>query len=159
MFTITINFTHFLFLFTFKNVATRKFHITYMTCIKTSIKLCWVAVLNSGQLPEHTTLLTLPSYFSTPITYSSRKWLSFSFLCLLFCSWTFTLQATFSPGWCSSVDWVQAANKGVTGSIPSQGTCLDCGLWARSLKRGAQEATRHWCFSPSLSPSLPCLYK
>ena len=29
------------------------------------------------------------------------------------------------------------------------------GLWARSLVGGAQEATTHWCFSPSLSPSLP----
>ena len=30
------------------------------------------------------------------------------------------------PGWCSSVDWVQAANQRVAGSIPSQGTCLRC---------------------------------
>ena len=33
----------------------------------------------------------------------------------------------YSPGWCSSVDWAQAANQRVTGSIPSQGTCLGCG--------------------------------
>ena len=30
------------------------------------------------------------------------------------------------PGWCGSVDWARAANLRVTGSIPSQGTCLGC---------------------------------
>ena len=40
---------------------------------------------------------------------------------------------TISPGCCGSVDWALAgteswlANYGVTGSIPSQGTCLGCG--------------------------------
>ena len=29
------------------------------------------------------------------------------------------------------------------------------GLQARSLVGGTREATTHWCFSPSLSPSLP----
>ena len=37
-------------------------------------------------------------------------------------------------------------NQRVTTSIPSEGTCLDCGV--RSLVRGTWEATSHWCFSP-----------
>ena len=52
----------------------------------------------------------------------------------------------------SSVDWAWAANQRVTGSIPSQGTCLGCG--ARSPVRAMWEATTHWCVSPSLAPSL-----
>ena len=43
------------------------------------------------------------------------------------------------------VQWMecQPVNQRVNGSIPSQGTCLG---W---------EANTHWCFSISLSPSLP----
>ena len=33
------------------------------------------------------------------------------------------------------------------------------GLWARSPVRGVQEAITHWCFPPSLSPSLPLSLK
>ena len=33
------------------------------------------------------------------------------------------------------------------------------GLWARSLVWGTREATTHWYFSPSLSPSLPLSLK
>ena len=57
------------------------------------------------------------------------------------------------PGWCSSVDWVPACEpKGCrfdsqSGHIP--------GVWARSQVGGAWEATTHWHFHPSLSPSLP----
>ena len=40
----------------------------------------------------------------------------------------------------------------VSGSIPSQGTCL--GFGPRPLWGGMQEATTHQCFSPSLSLSL-----
>ena len=36
-----------------------------------------------------------------------------------------------SPGWCSSVDWVQTAKQRIAGSIPSQGTCLGCELGPR----------------------------
>ena len=32
-----------------------------------------------------------------------------------------------SPGWCSSVDWVWAANQRITSLIPNQGICLECG--------------------------------
>ena len=49
------------------------------------------------------------------------------------------------------------AKQRVAGSIPSQGTCLGCR--ARSLGGGAWEATTHWCFSPSLSPSPPFYLK
>ena len=38
------------------------------------------------------------------------------------------------------------------GSIPSQGTCLGCR--PGFLVKGVQEATIHWCFSPSVSLSL-----
>ena len=50
--------------------------------------------------------------------------------------------------------WIECwpMNQRVTSSIPSQGICL-VGSYG-----GTQEATTHWCFSPSLSPSLaPCL--
>ena len=62
-----------------------------------------------------------------------------------------------SPGWCGSVDWVL--------------TCEPRGHWfdsqsghmpwlqARSPVGGMWEATTHWCFSPSLSPSLPLSLK
>ena len=49
------------------------------------------------------------------------------------------------------------ANGKVAGSFPSQGTCLGC--WARSPVGGMWKATTHWCFSPSLSPSLPLSLK
>ena len=58
-----------------------------------------------------------------------------------------------SPGWCGSVDWVQACEpKGrwfdsQSGHMP--------GLQARSPVGGTKEATTHWCFSPSLSPPFP----
>ena len=57
-----------------------------------------------------------------------------------------------SPAWCVSVDWVLAYEpKGClfnsqSGHVP--------GLQPRSPVGGTQEATTHWCFSPSLSPSL-----
>ena len=55
--------------------------------------------------------------------------------------------------WYGSMDWALASEpKGhqfnsQSGHIP--------GLQVRSPVRGAQEETTHWCFSPSLSPSLP----
>ena len=54
----------------------------------------------------------------------------------------------------SLTQWIECwpANQRVTGSIPSQGTCLGCR--PRSPVEGTWEATTHWCFSPSLSPSL-----
>ena len=39
----------------------------------------------------------------------------------------------------------------VIGSIPGQGTCLGC---RPGPQYGTQEATTHWCFSPSLPLSL-----
>ena len=65
--------------------------------------------------------------------------------------------SNFSPGWCGSVDWVTAREpKGLwfnsqSGHMP--------GLRARSPVRSTQEGTTHWCFSPSLSPSLPLCLK
>ena len=60
-------------------------------------------------------------------------------------------------GWCGSVDWGPAWEpKGhwfnsQSGHMP--------GLHTRSPVWGAQEATTHWHFSPSLSPSLPPVKK
>ena len=57
-------------------------------------------------------------------------------------------------GWLSGLS-LQIKER-VIGLIPSQGTCLGCRpgslVWL-------QEATTHWCFSPSLSPSLPLCLK
>ena len=67
------------------------------------------------------------------------------------------LKIKISPGWCDSVDWVPAGEpKGCwfnsqSGHMP--------GLRARSPVGGAWEATTHWCFSPSLSPSFPLFLK
>ena len=46
----------------------------------------------------------------------------------------------------------------VTGSIPSQGTCLGCEFGPQSgcvQEQLISVSLSHWCFSPSLSPSLP----
>ena len=61
------------------------------------------------------------------------------------------------PSWV--VEWIecQPVNQSVASSIPSQGTCLGCG--ARSPVSGTWEATTHWCFSPSFSPSLTLCLK
>ena len=57
------------------------------------------------------------------------------------------------PGWCSSVGWAQACKpKGHW--FNSQSEHMP-GLWARPSVGSTQEATTHWYFSPSLSPSLP----
>ena len=62
-----------------------------------------------------------------------------------------------SPGCCGSVDWVLAWEpkcrqlNSQSGHIPW--------LQARSPVGGTQEATTHWCFSPSLFPSLPLSLK
>ena len=56
-------------------------------------------------------------------------------------------------------EWIELwpANHGVPESIPSQGICLGFSL-VRSPVRGTREEAKHWCFSPSLSSSLPlCL--
>ena len=63
----------------------------------------------------------------------------------------------YFPGWCSSVNWAQAWDpegrsfNSRSGHMP--------GLWARSPVGGVWEATTHWYFSPSLSPSLPLTLK
>ena len=51
--------------------------------------------------------------------------------------------------------WIECplAHQRVAGPIPSLGHTP--GLWVRSPVGGAQEKTTHWCFSPSISPSLP----
>ena len=59
----------------------------------------------------------------------------------------------FCPGWCGSVAWVPAFDpkshwfNSQSRNIPR--------LQARPPVGGAREATTHWCFSPSLSPSFP----
>ena len=61
------------------------------------------------------------------------------------------------PGWCSSVDWVQAcAPKGC--QHDSQSRHMP-GLQARSPVGSMWEATTHWCFFPSFSLSLPLYLK
>ena len=63
----------------------------------------------------------------------------------------------YSPGWCSSMDWVLAFEpKG--GWFDSQSEHM-LGLQARFPLWGMEEATTHWCFSPSLCPSLPLSLK
>ena len=58
--------------------------------------------------------------------------------------------------WCGSADWEPACEPKGGQFDPQSGRMP--GLWARSPVGGAWEATTHWCFSPSLSPSLPlCL--
>ena len=55
------------------------------------------------------------------------------------------------------MDWVPACEP--------KGHCLSSpwghmpGLWDRSPARGAWKAATHWCFSPSLAPSLPLCLK
>ena len=56
-------------------------------------------------------------------------------------------------GWWGSVDWVLAC-KARGCQFDSQSGHMP-GLWARSLVGGTHKATTHWCFSPSLSSSLP----
>ena len=62
-----------------------------------------------------------------------------------------------SPGWCGSVDWGLAYEPkdrwfdSQSGHVP--------GLQARSPVGGVWETTTPWCFSCSLSPSLPLSLK
>ena len=58
--------------------------------------------------------------------------------------------------WCGSVDWAWAC-KPKGRQFNSQSGHIS-GLQARSLERGAWEATTHWCFSPFLL-SFPSLKK
>ena len=54
------------------------------------------------------------------------------------------------PGWCGSVAEWHPVKQRVTGSIPSQGTCLDCGPGpSRGRTRG-----HYILMFPSLSPFL-----
>ena len=63
----------------------------------------------------------------------------------------------YCPGWCGSVDWLRSCEPrgrwlhSQPGHMP--------GLWARSPAGGVWEASTHWCFSPSLSLSLPLCLK
>ena len=52
--------------------------------------------------------------------------------------------------------WIELwpANQRVASSIPSQSTCLGCRPGPQ-WEGGMWEATTHWHFSPSLSPSFP----
>ena len=57
-----------------------------------------------------------------------------------------------SPGWCGSVHWVLACEP--EGCWFDSQTRHKPGLYTRSPVGGLWEATSHWCFFPSLSPSL-----
>ena len=57
------------------------------------------------------------------------------------------------PGWCGSVDWAPDC-KPKGREFNSQSEHMP-GLQAGSPVGGAQVATTQWCFSSSLSPSLP----
>ena len=61
------------------------------------------------------------------------------------------------PGWCGSVDWVPAC-KARALWFDSQSGHMP-GLQARPPVGDMWEATTHWCFFPSLSPSLPLSLK
>ena len=65
-------------------------------------------------------------------------------LCLL-------INPSNSPGWCSSMDWVQTVNERVTGLIPRQGTCLGC----RPGPSGGYVRVNHTLTFLSLFFSLP----
>ena len=57
------------------------------------------------------------------------------------------------------VVWLSGLSaKGLSCQFDSQSGHMP-GLWARSPVGGAPEATIHWCFSPSLSPSFPLSLK
>ena len=90
--------------------------------------------------------------FSDPHILPFWKW-SVRPLSFRQCLSQFTLESFFSPGWCSSVDWVPACKpKGHqfyswSGHMP--------GLQARSPVEGVWEATTHWCISLSFSFPSP----
>ena len=68
-----------------------------------------------------------------------------------------TLTVSYS-GWCRPVDGVLVCKLKVTSSIPSQGTC-GLGPQLRVCEKQLIDVSLvHWCFSLSLSPSLPSLF-
>ena len=72
----------------------------------------------------------------------------------LFC---FLKNIMLSPGWCGSVDWMSTWEpRGHWFNPQSEYTP---GLRAMSPVWGVWEATAHWCFPPSLSPSVPLCLK
>ena len=88
-----------------------------------------------------------------------------SFHCICLCAFLSTLKVLhhhfrneeISPGWCSSMDWVRACKP--KGHQFNSQSGHRPGLRARSPVGCTWEATTHWCFSPSLSPSLPLSVK
>ena len=67
------------------------------------------------------------------------------------------LKTVYVPGWHSSVDWVRACEP-KSCQLDSQSGHMP-GLQARSPVGGTGDTTTHWCFTPSLSPSLPLSLK
>ena len=92
-------------------------------------------------------------YERQQINVSLSHWCFLFFPSLPFSLKIKSFKRNMSPGWCGSVDWTldwEAKGRwfnSQSGHMP--------GLQARSPVRGAWEATIHWCYSPSLSPSLP----
>ena len=130
---------------------------------------CWVQSSNSHVAANLSTALrkppSLPDFccFIRPLYFRYTK---SSTLCVCLSCVNKFLPYTFGghvkiepnhPGSCGSVDWVLAYEpKGHrfhsrSGHMP--------GLRARSMVGGTWEVTTHWCFSPSLSPSLPLFLK
>ena len=97
----------------------------------------------------------VPSMFYTSIHLFLPSFCSVTFFMFFNfnCSFGFLNFNYINPGWCGSVDWMLAC-KPKGHQFNSQSRHMP-GLQARSPVRGTQEATTHWCFSPSLSPSLP----
>ena len=84
----------------------------------------------------------------------NRHQLSHSIFWVSSTGWNlFPFTGDFSPGWCSSVDWVLVCKPKGHWSNPQSGHML--GLQARSPFGGEWKATTHWCFLSSLSPPFP----
>ena len=93
-----------------------------------------------SSLPFACTLLSLIESIHSP----DFSWQLYASECLQ--------ELAFFLGCCGSVDWVLACEP--KGSwFDSQSGHMP-GLQARSPVRGTREASTHWCFSPSLAPSL-----
>ena len=77
----------------------------------------------------------------------SQRFLPFTLFCFLFCVHKYSAR----PSLCGSVDWVPACKpKGRQFNSQSRSCAWVAGLVP---SRGCRNT--HWCFSPSLSPSLP----
>ena len=63
------------------------------------------------------------------------------------------------PVWLSWLSTILQNERLVTSLIPSQGMCLGCLPGWGCIREATSQYFLHWCFSPSLSPSLPLILK